>query len=721
MAKVIIRTDSDGTVLTNEEDIFRISNNLSTEIKVQCTDEIFQKIKRQTFYITFDLTNNIDHDAFKLYSDIFPTPIFKESEENFKFGSCRHVLSNIIHYDNALFIHYENIINNLLPRGWAVKYIKDSDYPIGNDLIPNYFDAVYNSTVYKFINDANRLDDELKITKIDEKIKVQLFSEALSYIYQPATEYDSNSYNYRVSRREIGKLVRKLSFNIVGDNIHLVGPETESIRDVVLFLNNLGKTITFYTIDTSRNTTYILESEKLKKTKMTWRNLLYPQYKNMNNFVKGLIYHLNDKNVAVDKVYYIGSYPSYWLESLDWINFNVICYDPKHRIVQNDRVIWKQQFFTLDDVKNIPEKSYVYIDIRSDSRDDASREKILKDEDDMIQKMCLMLLDRKCTVLAKRKVFQGRNVVIGEACFPPSINQLGREYYNLVSERNTDRKYVDHEYLYKKILSARYNNVSNYIYGGSKFDIDKYIDNGIILALYSLSNSINSKKLLEFVISKRHLVTFPTNYEKGDWREPKQQGKEPFPGKVKQSQFEDWYVDPKAFAIKYRTEIMSESVFLQYSNDRAFIPDLYNHMVSTNIADKLLFSDMFFSHIGIRQPSIYLRDKYMTSRLSAYISRKLTHSIHLSDLLNNKFEGYSGHLIAIESSFNSLVYTMSPFRWIIRAVTQLHKGKRRDKFKIGDGQPHTKEEYINTYQYLDENDIVQHTFEKMITADELSI
>nr|WBV74310.1 VP3 [Bat RVJ-like rotavirus BtSY2] len=719
MAKVIIRTESDGKRIENEEEIFKLSNDLSTEIKVNCSDEIFEKIKLQTFYITFDLTNNLENDFYDLYTSIFPTPIFKESKKNFKFGTCRHVLSNIIHYDNAIYIHYESDINSLLPSGWSVSYIKSSDYPIGNDLIPNYFNEVCDLSIHKYIESDYRFNDSLPPTRLSDVKRIDILNKLLSYIYEPATKYDTNSYNYLVSRREIGKLVRQQAFNIVKGKIHLIGPEMESIKNVVLYLNVKGNTISFYTLNTSRKTSYLKEKETLKTRKVTWRNILHPQYKNMNNFFKGLISHINKNDVTVEQVYYIGSYPSYWLETLDWINFNIICYDPKYRKVENDMVIWRDKLFTDEEIDMIPENTYVYVDIRSDSRKKETREQILHDEDNFIISIMEKLLLRKCTVMAKRKIFEGNNIIIGQICFPPSINQLGREYYCLATSKSI-KTIVSEQYLYNGLLAARYNNVANYVFGGIKFDSGVDVSDGTVIALYSISNAINSLSAIKKCINNKHIITFPTGRTGGDWRQPDNEKSVSFPGKIEQNQFIDWYVNPKSYSIEYNVEIMSESVFLQYCDDRAFIPDLYNHMISSNILTKMINSDLYFSHIGIRQPSIFLRDKYMTSRLSAYISRRLTHSIDLTPLEKNKFEGYSGHLIAIETSFNSLVDTMSPYRWIVRNRNILWYGKRRDKFKLGAGQPHTREEYDNTYVYLEDNELIKQSFKKILTADALS-
>nr|UUW33711.1 VP3 protein [Rotavirus J] len=702
MAKVIVRTRNEGYKIESHEDIFKISNKLETEIIVNCTDYIFEKIKQQTFYVTIDKTSAKGNDAYERYSQIFPTPIFSDNEENYLFGTCRHIISNTLHYTNELFIPYESVINDLLPAGWKAEYINSDDYPIGNDVIPNYFDNISNISVAKFLQFSDRFDNKLPEMRVDHRLKESILNDCLAYVYAPAIDYDVQSYNYRITRREIGNKVRDLVFNMCKGKMHLIGPELESVRNVVQYLNMKGNTIKFYTLNTTKKLDYDSEKRSLQKKRLKFSNLLAPQRKNQNNFVKGLIHHLNKSSATVDRVYYIGAYPSYWLENMKWINFQIVCYDPKFRLVDNPNVLWRDKLFSEEDVENVESGSYVYIDIRSDIRtqSDAVKNKIFKDEDDMILELTRKLVKKGCTVMAKRKIVEQSIVSIGEECYPPGENQIGREFYNLADASSVE-KLLTRKEVFAKIVNARSNNKQNYVYGGTKFDSSTIIeDNEIVIGLYSLSNSFNSLATIEHVIKSNHVITFPTDREHGDWRDISKAQSKPFVGKIKQLNFEDWAVNPKAYCKKYNVEMLAEQVFLQYGNTRAFIPDLYCHMVSTNMAEKLKYSDRFFAHIGIRQPSIYARDKYMTSRISAYISRKLTHGIDLRDLERDNFAGYSGHLIAIETSFNSLVYTMSPLRWIQRAQ---RRETRKDKFQIGKGEPHTEEEYKNTYDYLDDH------------------
>ncbi|AAZ03488.1 VP3 [Adult diarrheal rotavirus strain J19] len=717
MAKLIIINSEKGEKVETHEDIFKLSNLQQREIYAITNERTKSILLNQTFYTILDIENEPkDKVAFDSYNSLFPTSIFSYSRQDRLFGTCNHVLDNNIHYSFALFDSMVDNLSTYLPNDWNIIKISDSiDYPIGNDLLFYVFDNLVHMTIDQFVNsEEKQMNTVPKCKESQDKIK-EVFTDIMSHLYMPAIDYDPQSYNYRVSRREIGNLVRDQVFSLVKGHIHLIGPEMESLRNIIMFLH-AGNSITFHTIDTSTKSSYIKELEFNKKTKLTMASVLVNQRKNMNNFFKGLIRHYITYGIP-RKVYYIGAYPSYWLELITWVPFNIVAYDPKYRRVDNDKIIWYDRLFDRNDIETIESKSYIYIDIRTDVRnlDTTKKQRIFKEEDDMIVDMAIKLASKQCTVMFKRKIFPGNNMSFGDPLFHPKLTQLGREYYNCITTIVSPSVYKESE-LYSLLLSARSNNVSNYVYGGSKFDQFSIVNcNSTVVALYSLSNTVNSLKTIEHAIKYNHIITFPHRTDRGDWRNIEElDNSSPFQNRKRQLEFEDWSIDPKNYVMKFRCEMVSESVFLQLGHSRALIPDLYNHMISLRMEMPLFYSDRFFSHIGIRQPSIFKRDSYMTSRLSAYISRQLTHSINLSVLKRNHFEGYSGHLIAIETSFSSLVFTMSPYRWLIRAKKLLTKNKMRDKFKIGDGQPHTREEFENTYDYLKINRLVNSTFRSLL-------
>nr|AWV67029.1 VP3 [Bat rotavirus H] len=716
MAKLIIINSEKGENLETHEDVFKLSNLLAREIYVKSIPITTTILRNQTFYTIFDIDNvPTEKKAYDLYNTLFPTMIFKTSKDDYLFGSCKHVLDNVLHYSNDLFDPMVDNLTTYLPKKWKLSKEYTNDYPIGNDIIPYIFDSLNEKTVQNFIDSDERLENNIFKSNSTEEKKEIVFKEILGHVFEPAIEYDPQSYNYRISRREIGNLVRKQVFSIVSGTIHVIGPEMESIRDVVLKFYSASKrtNFVFYTIDTSKQTNYKNEQIRNKKEKLKFSQTLIAQRKNQNNFFKGLIHHLQTQGTPTS-IIYIGSYPSYWLETIKWFPVNIHCYDPKWRKVDNDKIIWHSQIFTLDMVEYVQENSYVYIDIRTDIRNSSSKELELRKEDNLNIEIALKLAARKCTVMFKRKIFDGINVSYNDPLFHPNLLQLGREFYNLIQIDYTTKEY-DQNVLYDKLLEARYNNVANYVFDGKPFTVESKVhENDTIVALYSLSNTINSIEIIEKVLKHNHFVTFPCFKDDGDWRNIQELKSSPFPEQKKQLEFSDWAINPKEFCKKYNTELISESVFLQIGNYRALVPDLYNHLISIRFTLPLFYSDRYFPHIGIRQPSIYKRDSYMTSRLSAYISRQLTHSVDLTNLQKNKFEGYSGHLIAIEINFNSLVYTMSPMRWLIRSKAQLKQKRQRDKFRIGSGEPHTKEEFENTYQYLRSNNLILTDFENLL-------
>nr|QRV11685.1 VP3 [Bat rotavirus] len=715
MAKLVIINSAKGELAETHEDIFKISNLTSREVFVRANERTTEILRKQTFYTVLDVENvPKDNDAFRLYNDLFPTTIFKTSEGNYLFGTCNHVLHNTIHYSYDLFDSMVSELSTYLPSDWKIEKVCDArDYPIGNDVLFYVFDNLNKLTVDEFVRSKEKHENSIPKCIENENRKKEVLSEILEHIYEPAIEFDPQSYNYRISRREIGKLVRTQVFKMLNGTVHLIGPEMESVKDIVTAMFE-GIKFIFYTIDESKYTTYEAEIRYNKKEKLTLSKSLIPQRKNQNNFIKGLIMHISKYGAPV-KVLYIGSFPSFWLETMQWFPVNIICYDPKFRDVKNDKVIWHAREFTVDDAKQVDMGTYAYIDIRTDIRDADStvKEAKLLEEDDLNVQIATEIAKRNGSAFCKRKIFKS-NTVYGTPYFHPRILQLGREYYNYIDGETKQTTMTD-EHMYQMLLKARSNNVANYVFGGFKFDENTVIPNNhTVVALYSLSNTINNLKTIEKVIAAKHFITFPHYADNGDWRDIRQVKPTPFQEHKKQLEFTDWSINPKAYVNKYQCEVISESVFLQIGDFRALIPDLYNHMISIRFEMPLFFSDRYFAHIGIRQPSVFKRDHYMTSRISAYISRQLTHSTDLSKLQKNKFEGYSGHLIAVETSFNSLVYTMSPFRWLVRAKQLLKERNKRDRYRIGQGEPHTKEEFENTYEYLQKNNLINDSFQHLL-------
>nr|QGR26287.1 VP3 [Rotavirus L] len=704
MSKIIVCNRASGIKVEDDEGIFKISNILQREITINANPSIIDKIRKQTFYTVFDIDNNGD-DAkdYEIYSSIYPTPIFTLSDGKHSFGTCRHVLSNVLHYSNRIYDNYIDTMQSYLPMGWKLERIADPDFPIGNDVIPYLFDHLNDLTITKYLSHDSRFSNVAPKCVKDEKTKSEKLDDVLSYIFKPATHYDPQSYNYKVSRQQIGNLVRQASFSHINDRsktYHIIGPEMESLQ-LILLKYMEGYNINLYTFSTKVKKKYNDILTYQKKTKLQFKDLLAGQRKNQNLFFRGLLSHVR-KFGKPTKIYYIGSYPLFWLEAIAWLEIPIICYDPKYRKVDNPNVIWKEQMFTIEDVDNVENDSYIYIDIRSDYRNSKNRDELLKIEDEFIVDITKRMVKDRMSVLCKRKIFRN-NISLGCPIFPPNIN-FGREYYNYFYMGVESKRYSEDQ-LFDIMLTDSFENVAQFVYQGEKFDENTAISHkDFIIALYSLSNSLNPLKVIERVIAHDHIVTFPTYFENEDWRNLPN-SKEPFPKVVQQLTFSDHSIDPKSYVHRYKVEVVSESVFLQPYNLKAFIPDMYNHMVSFRFKQEMFYSDRFYAHVGIRQPSIFTRDTYLTSRIAAYITRQLTHSVDLSNLQKNHFEGYSGHLIAIEQYFNSLCYTMSPYRWILRARFSLNN-KIRDKFRIGKGEPHTKEEFENTYTYLYENSLI---------------
>uniref|UniRef100_A0AB38ZK36 VP3 n=1 Tax=Crocidura shantungensis seadorna-like virus 2 TaxID=3139546 RepID=A0AB38ZK36_9REOV len=553
----------------------------------------------------------------------------------------------------------------MLPDNWKLEKISDTDFPIGNDVIPFLFDSNTHITRYNFFKSWSF---ESIITKFKLNYNYDSFNDALSFIFKPATEYDAQSYNYKVSRQQIGILIRNHVFDIVKsikvNKIHIIGPEMESYFHILDLYKN-GYELNIYTLNSSSTSfKYDLSYKKAINYSTFIDYLKYIQnifYKTFINYVKLFMRYPSN-------IYIVNYQYAFWIKKFSDLEINVIFVDCEFEDYTHMKspVVFEENSFIFSYGKDILCNNSYKVLIKEYHLND----NIIK--------------------------FHG-NIVYIPKSFP----------YKVYAYYYTDEDYseIETKEFEKLSLLVSSNNISNVMYGGDVFKTTSNISHDdFIIALYSISNSINSTDLINNISKFNHIMTFPTIYKNEDWRNLSASNNI-FDGVVSQQQFKDHAVNMKNYALYNGCEILSESVFLQSSKFRAFIPDLYNHMVSFRYPQRLFYSDRYYPHIGIRQPSIYNRDTYLTSRISAYISRQLTHSVDMSGLEKDHFAGYSGHLIAIEQFFNSLCYTMSPYRWIVRAKYNIGK-KIRDKFRIGKGDPHTLEEFLNTYQYLLENNLI---------------
>nr|WME84903.1 inner capsid protein VP3 [Porcine rotavirus B] len=475
-----------------------------------------------------------------------------------------------------------------------------------------------------------------KLSNVD-----RYFTSTLKEMITPAKEVNFQSYHYLTQRRQIGTLVRNTIFKLILEynwNVNYIGPEFESYKNICQLLLNpkyTGK-IRFFTFNSTKVHDYKKELNTFYKQRVDWNYVYRQRLKFENAFCHLFMQHIV-KMRSYSIIYVNKLYDiGGWTAAYSWLNLHVVDHLP---VIQNNSVAFG---FNLS------------------------------------SKVCSFAVntDSDVVIYSPQPYDDDNNAWI--------VSIMGEKLGHESNETNR--------------IAAKKNNLPNYIYGGSPFTAEALDFSYITIGLYSLSNIVNSPELIKATLSYDHIFTFPT-YHEGDWRTEIPKTDRIFIAKQQQFKFHDWVIDPKNLAIEMDTEIVSEAVFLQLGKDRAFISDRYQHMVAFRFKQKNYFSDRYMSHLGIRQPSIFNRDQFLSSRLCAYIDRQLSRSSDLSSIKKNNFSGFSGHLIAVERYFNSLVYTMSPMRWANRALSDAIY-KKTDRWANAMGERHTIEDFVNTYAYL---------------------
>lgn len=467
------------------------------------------------------------------------------------------------------------------------------------------------------------------------------FTEFLRHMTTPQTSIDFQSYNYLTQRRQIGYVTRKTVFKLIASNnwnVNYIGPEFESFREIINLLTNKAYTGNFipYTLDTSRSHDYHKSEKQYSSSMADWNFVHRWRLKYENAFCQLLFRHVK-KQRGYSSIYVNTLYNvGNWVAGYPWLQINVVDHLP---VIQKNSVVFGFLLSTSD---------------------------------------CSFSVNAETeTVMYSPKPYDDNGNVW-------TVSIMGQKIG--VEPNDTAR------------IASKMNNLANYVYGGVPFTAEALQFNYVTIALYSLSNTFNSPELIKATLSYDHIFTFPT-YSNGNWRDERQVHDNIFVGQEKQLKFEDWIIDAKNLALEMDVEVVSESVFLQFGNHRAFISDMYQHLVSFRFKQNNFFSDQKMSHLGIRQPSIHNRDTYLSSRLNAYINRQLTLNTDLSKIRQNNFAGFSGHLIAVEKYFHALVYTMSPMRWAKRALSDAVYSKT-DTFSNAIGERHSIADFKNTYSYL---------------------
>nr|BAW98426.1 VP3 [Bovine group B rotavirus] len=469
----------------------------------------------------------------------------------------------------------------------------------------------------------------------------EFFIKTLKRMITPVSNVDFQSYHYLNQRRQIGTLVRNTIFELIANNnwnVNYIGPEFESFRNICELLLNRNYTgkIRFFTFNSSIQHDYKKQLSSFHREKVDWDYVHRYRLKFENAFCHLFLHHII-KSRSYSIIYVNTLYNiGNWTEAYQWLNIRVVDHIP---VILNNSVVFGFMLST----------NACSFSVNVDS-------------------------DR---VVYSPKPYDDENNVWTVSILGENIGVPSNE-----AER----------------IAAKKNGLPNYIYGGVKFDVEALDFNYVTVGLYSLSNVVNSPELIKATLSYDHIFTFPT-YSEGDWRLEIEKTNKIFITTQRQFKFNDWIIDAKNLSLEMDTEVVSESVFLQLGKDRAFISDRYQHMVAFRFKQKNYYSDRYMSHLGIRQPSIFNRDRFLTSRLSAYIDRQLTLNSDLSLIEKNHFSGFSGHLIAVEKYFHALTYTMSPMRWANRALSDAIY-KKTDRWTNAVGERHSIQDFRNTYAYL---------------------
>nr|AXF38733.1 MAG: viral structural protein 3 [Ruddy turnstone rotavirus] len=571
-----------------------------------------------------------------VHEQLFPTSIYVSDKKHYKFGSCRHITANILHVDHNVFVDNVVYFKDYCPDGWSIQQCDSDDDQFGDFAIRHLFDNCNGLTVGQYLSKYTYGTIPKPTKSVNDE-----FQELMLNVTTPVEEADYDSYYYNIQRRQIGTAVRNTVFDLIKANnwnVNIIGPEFESFELLVkLLISDYTGNVRLYTIDESANHDYNAELRRYKKKNLTLAIVLAVKWKFENAFCRLLLHHLLFKR-SFSCIYV---HTAYNVEN--WVN------------------------------------NYKYLPI----------------------KVVESLQDEKIN-----SIYFGFKVIDCSSSY--ALNEMGEKVvYTPTPYDDKNNAWIisicgklqGNHYNKDDAIASKLNNYSNFVYGGNKFTADDLDLNYVNIGLYSISNTKNSKELLKTVMSYSHIITFPL-HQTFDWKDTYKLPNEIFPNKVTQNKFEDWIINPKLAMLELGSEIVSEMVFLQISKYRCFISDIYQHCVSFRFRQKEYFSDKTFSHIGIRQVSIYNRDRYLTSRLNAYVNRQASKSIDMSTIVKTKFGGFSGHLIAVETFTNQLIYTMSPMRWSKRAFSDMIY-KKNDPAKNADGEKHTREDFVNTYAYLD--------------------
>ncbi|AKE33181.1 RNA capping protein VP3 [Rotavirus B] len=651
MSKLIEFSDL-GAEISNREELFKLSNKVSSFEVIKPTKGIEDYIQNSTHYVTIDRRTN--DEVSKVLDTLFPTSVISNNEEGYKFGGCRHLLDNILHVSSHMHSYLNRNDQSWLPTGWSVSECDGLDDHVGDQIIKRIVNTCSKQTKGQIKN--LKPGTYPKLEGVND-----VFKNFLTEITTPQTHVDFQSYNYMVQRKQIGYVVRKTVFYLIRKynwNVNYIGPEFESFKDIILLLTDreyTGKFIT-YTLNTSKKHNYREKEREYNSQKADWDFVHRYRHKFENAFCHLLFNHVAQQRsystIYVNSLYNVGN----WVTAYSWLNINVVDHLPT---IQKNSVIFGFLLSSKDCSFSVNTLSDIVVYSPSPYDDDSNYW---------------------------------------------TVSIMG-EFIGCLSDEESR-------------IAEKTNNLPNYVFGGVPFTAEALDLNRITIGLYSLSNSFNSPELIKATLSYNHIFTFPT-YSDGNWRDERPKHDKIFITTEKQLRFEDWVIDAKNLALEMNAEVVSESVFLQFGPHRAFITDMFQHLISFRFKQENFFSDQKMSHFGIRQPSIHNRDQYLSSRLNAYMSRQLTLGIDLTVIKKNNFAGFSGHLIAVEKYFHALTYTMSPLRWANRALSDAIY-RKHDNFSNAVGERHTLDDFRNTYAYLGDsiNPILKYKLVNNKYADE---
>ncbi|ADN06426.1 VP3 [Rotavirus D chicken/05V0049/DEU/2005] len=439
------------------------------------------------------------------------------------------------------------------------------------------------------------------------------------------------------------RLLRTKVYNLYKNEKPIViGPRNESMFEL------LSLNFTYY----SANEFTVKDLSSLQSSRfreITLNEFDVGQYKNMLNFLSLYYYHVNHYGLP-NRIVIIGSYPSKWLILLrnSGLNCEIILYDVKLDDSQKDirEFVFRNKFYTFDDsYTDIIDNSIVYLDARIEySRDsEIDRRKKIELDTKIYFEWCDRLVRHfnKVTIMCKYTAMNG-NLYKNIKLVNHIRTSIRSEVYLLfnIDDVSSEKVYIDKG----KIYSFIQNHITDNVFIGKTFKVTKINKSTRpVVALYSLSNTLNDRKLcLSYInTTRRGILTYRArnNFTNEDL--------------ISYDKFKDYSC--------LRTELKSSdnSIVTSLSgalgvfgcqttfNDKAD-GNVHFHVIKgierTNI-------DKYALHLQISRRSQFLRFTETATSLSGYLFRDLASEGFSNDLSEtDSNNAASGHV------YNALIY-----------------------------------------------------------------